>query len=200
MMIKEKQSTLLKEDYAKYLKLGINYAKYNVNLSLDLETNTDPQKVEYISLNKSRMKRVDKTFQITDELLTLLQNKKDKTYWLMISEHWCGDASQNIPVFNKIAELSEGKIELKIVYRDQNPELMDAYLTNNTRSIPKLIQLDENLNETGIWGSRPVEAQELILKLKSDPSTADTFVNELHLWYARNKGIALQSEIVELLR
>ena len=118
----------------------------------------------------------------------------------MISEHWCGDASQNIPSFNKIAELSAGKIELRIVYRDENTELMDQHLTNSTRSIPKLIQLDEAYNVTGIWGSRPVEAQELIIKLKSNPLTADTYVNELHLWYARNKQIALQGEIVNLLK
>ncbi len=200
-MIETKLMTpLTNSDYKNYFKNGVSYEGYKTNLSVDLATNTDEEKVGFISLNQSRMKRVDKTFQITEELARLLQNIKDKVYWLMISEHWCGDASQNIPSFNKIAELSAGKIELRIVYRDENTELMDQHLTNSTRSIPKLIQLDEAYNVTGIWGSRPVEAQELIIKLKSNPLTADTYVNELHLWYARNKQIALQGEIVNLLK
>lgn len=194
-----KQESIVKIDYLKYWELGINYSSYKLNVIIDLETNQDPQKIEFIKLNQSRMKRVDKTFQITDRLSKVIHTLKKKKLWLMISENWCGDASQNLPVFNKIAELSEGMIELRIVYRDRNPTLMDAHLTNKTRSIPKLIQLDENFNVTGIWGSRPMEAQELTKVLKENPLTADTYATELHAWYARNKSMALQEEILQLL-
>ncbi len=75
------------------------------------------------------MIRVEKTYHVSPQLTEQVNRLKHKIYWLILTEHWCGDASQTLPVFNKIAEMSEGKIEMKLVYRDENPELMDAYLT-----------------------------------------------------------------------
>ena len=100
---------------------------------------------------------------------------------------------------NAIVEFSEGKIEMKLVYRDQNDELMNAYLTKETRSIPKLIQLDKHFKVTGIWGPRPTMAQKLVKELKSNPATAATYANELHLWYAKNKQQDLEEEVSKLL-
>jgi thioredoxin-like negative regulator of GroEL len=145
------------------------------------------------------MYRVEKTFEISSELAAQVKSLKHKTWWLVLTEHWCGDASQTLPVFNAIAELSNGEIELKLVYRDQNPELMDEYLTNGTRSIPKLIQLDEHYNVTAYWGPRPSVAQQLVKQLKANPAAAATYANELHLWYAKDKQKSLESEIVKLI-
>jgi len=76
---------------------------------------------------------------------------------------------------------------------------MDAYLTGESRSIPKLIQLDNHFNVNGIWGPRPNEAQKLVKRLKSNPETADTYSTELHKWYANDKQKSLESEIVKLV-
>jgi hypothetical protein len=100
---------------------------------------------------------------------------------------------------NKIAELSQGKIELRLVYRDQNLDLMDAHLTNNGRSVPKLIQLNKGFAITGVWGPRPNEGQDLVEKLKANPETTSTYATDLHLWYARNKHQAMEKEISELI-
>lgn len=145
------------------------------------------------------MLRVGKTHSVSAQLADQVTRLKQKIYWLVLTEHWCGDAAQSLPVFNKIAEMSEGKIEMKLVYRDQNPKLMDAYLTNRTRSIPKLIQLNEQFNVTGIWGPRPTEAQKLVKRLKSDAATATAYANELHLWYAKDNQQSLEAEISKLL-
>ena len=161
----------------------------------DLALNANLKIKEYINLNQRRMHRVEKTFVAGEAITEQVKNLQHKIYWLILTEHWCGDASQTLPVFNKLAELSEGKIEMKLVYRDQNDELMNAYLTNGTRSIPKLIQLDEHCNITGIWGPRPTVAQSLVKELKSNPATAATYANELHLWYAKDKQQSLEAEI-----
>ena len=58
--------------------------------------------------------------------------------WLIITEGWCGDAAQCIPTIEKIAAESKN-IETHYVLRDENLDLIDEYLTNNARSIPKLI-------------------------------------------------------------
>ena len=165
----------------------------------DLALNADLKIKEYINLNQRRMTRVEKTYKISPELVEQVKKLKHKTYWLILTEHWCGDASQTLPALAAIAELSGGKIEMKLVYRDQNDALMSAYLTNGTRSIPRLIQLDEHLNVTSIWGPRPSVAQKLVKELKSNPATAAGYANELHLWYAKNKQQDLEKEVAQLI-
>ena len=186
-------------EYKEYFDKGINYAEYKEQMADDLASNSDIKIKEYISLNQHRMHRVEKTFAMSDSLKQEVANLKNKTYWLVLTEHWCGDASQILPALHKIETESEGKIEMKLVYRDQNLPLMDQYLTNNGRSIPKLIQLDSNFNVTGVWGPRPAFAQKLVKELKSNPTTADTYANQLHLWYAKDKQKSLEIEISELL-
>lgn len=190
---------LVKSDYRNYLERGVSYHQYKMQMAEDLALNENLKTKEYINLNQRRMHRVEKTYIPSAEITTQVKNLKHKTYWLILTEHWCGDASQTLPALNTIAELSEGKIEMKLVYRDQNDELMNAYLTNGTRSIPKLIQLDEQLNVTGIWGPRPTIAQKLVNELKANPVTASTYANELHLWYAKDKQQNLEKEITQLL-
>lgn len=190
---------LTKFDYERFFNKGISYATYKAQMAADLLSNSEPKTQEYIALNQSRMRRVEKTYAPSEELLLQLGNLHHKTYWLVLTEHWCGDASQSLPVLNKIAELSQGKIVLKLVYRDENLDLMDAHLTNNGRAIPKLIQLNEHYNSTGIWGPRPNEGQELVKKLKANPETAATYATDLHLWYARNKQQAMEKEMAKLI-
>ena len=195
--IQEKRLT--KVDYKKYLQKGISYGQYKQQMTEDLALNTDMKIKEYINLNLRRMHRVEKTYIPSAEINKQVKGLKHKTYWLVLTEHWCGDASQSLPALQAIAELSGGKIELKLVYRDRNDELMNAYLTNGTRSIPKLVQLDEHLNVTGIWGPRPSVSQKLVKELKANPATAATYGNELHRWYAKDKQQSLEKEAAQLI-
>lgn len=186
-------------EYKEYFDNGINYAEYKEQMADDLASNSDSKIKEYISLNQHRMHRVEKTFAMSDTLTQEVQLLKNKTYWLVLTEHWCGDASQILPALHKIEVKSKGKIQMKLVYRDQNLKLMDQYLTNNGRSIPKLIQLDSKFNVTGVWGPRPAFAQKLVKELKSNPAIAANYANQLHLWYAKDKQKSLEIEISELL-
>lgn len=194
-----KDAVIKKGDYKNYFQKAISYDQYKKQMAEELALNPDLKIKQYINLNQRRMHRVEKTYTPSAEIITQVKNLKHKTYWLIVTEHWCGDASQSLPALNAVAELSEGKIEMKLVYRDQNDELMNAYLTNGTRSIPKLVQLDEHYNVTAIWGPRPTIAQKLVKELKSNPATAATYVNELHLWYAKNKQQDLEKEMAQVL-
>jgi hypothetical protein len=186
-------------EYKEYFENGINYAEYKVQMAHDLVSNSDIKIKEYIALNQHRMHRVEKTFVISNRLNQEKENLKNKTYWLVLTENWCGDASQILPALHKIETESDGKILMKLVYRDQNLKLMDQYLTDNGRSIPKLIQLDSNYNVTGVWGPRPAFAQKLVKELKSDLTTANTYANSLHLWYAKDKQKSIETEISDVL-
>ena len=199
MTTENKITSITSLEYKEYFDNGINYTEYKKQMDNDLGSNSDIKIKEYISLNQHRMRRVEKTFTMSDKLIQEVENLKNKTSWLVLTEHWCGDASQILPALHTVEAASEGKIEMKLVYRDQNLKLMDQYLTNNGRSIPKLIQLDSNYIVTGVWGPRPEIAQRLVNDLKSNPATANTYANELHLWYAKDKQKSLEIEISELL-
>lgn len=157
--------------------------------------------VNYTKLNESRLHRLDKTMVVVEEVKTFLENLDKDYIWLVISESWCGDAAQILPIINKMAEVSD-KIDLRIVLRDDNDELMNLFLTNGTRSIPKLIIIDKKTNEViNDFGPRPQEAKQLILDYKAEHGVVDeTAKINLQKWYLNDKGISTQKEIVGLMK
>ena len=156
---------------------------------------------QYTKLNFQRLKRISKTLQITDELIKAIHDIQTEMLWIVIVEAWCGDVPQNLPYFDAICTAS-GRIELKIVLRDDNPEIMDQFLTNGSRSIPKLICLDPETYEViDTWGPRPAGARELVQKMIKDPSITKDMRNEaVQRWYLENEGQQLQSEMSLLIK
>jgi hypothetical protein len=154
----------------------------------------------YSELNETRMNRLEKTIKITDEFTQILKQLKNEYLWLVISEGWCGDAAQLVPIFHKMAELSP-KIDLKMVFRDENEDLMNLFLMNGSRSIPKLIVLEKNTLEVlGDFGPRPQGAKQLILDYKAEHGFIDeTAKTNLQLWYLHDKGLSTQKEIMDLM-
>jgi len=165
----------------------------------DIQLDVEEKKLHgYTKLNLQRMRRVEKTFNVSDELRHLLSSIKTKQNWVVITEGWCGDSAQNLPALAKIAKINP-LVELQIIERDSNLEIMDLHSNSGTRSIPILISFDENGNEIFCWGPRPKEAQQLVTRLKSEGMEHDAFIEQLHLWYAKNKGVALERELKALL-
>ena len=154
----------------------------------------------YSELNDTRMNRLDKTMIITDENIQQLKNLRGEYIWLVISEGWCGDAAQLLPIINKMA-VDSGKIELKIVLRDENEELMKLFLTNKKKSIPIVIVVDKATGSVlGKWGPRPKGATDLITDYKNEFGTIDeTAKANLQLWYLHNKGLSTQDELINLM-
>lgn len=155
---------------------------------------------KYSELNEVRMNRLEKTIQITNEVTQSLQNLQSHYIWLVISEGWCGDAAQLVPIIHKMAELSE-KIDFRIVLRDENEALMNQFLTNGGKAIPKLLILDaETLTVLSDWGPRPEGAKNLILDYKAQYGVVDeTAKTELQKWYLHDKGVSTQNEIMALV-
>ncbi|MDI5896623.1 thioredoxin family protein [Flavobacterium yafengii] len=154
----------------------------------------------YSELNETRMNRLDKTIKITDENSLKLKNLNNEYIWLVISEGWCGDAAQLLPVINKMA-IDAGKIELRIVLRDENDELMKLFLTNKKKSIPVVIVVDKETGSVlGKWGPRPKGATDLITDYKKEFGVIDEIVKtNLQLWYLHDKGISTQNELINLM-
>lgn len=184
-------------------KIGIDYDSFRKIFIKQVEVpNTlDENEMKYFKyrkLNLQRTFRLEKTFTPSEELINEI-NKIDKPQTLMlITETWCGDSAQNLPIIAKAASLND-KINLRIVLRDENLEIMDRYLTNGSRSIPKLVAFDENDDELFQWGPRPAYAQNFMMKMKIDGIPKSEMNKELHLWYAKNRGEEVEKELVELL-
>lgn len=156
--------------------------------------------VEYGKMNLQRMQRLEKTVELTEELKSALDNLQEEIIFLVLTEGWCGDAAQNVPVFYFMQQYSS-KVELKLLLRDENMALIDQYLTNGSRAIPKLICIEkETLKELFVWGPRPAPCQELAMQLKQRHATSKEKGEQVHLWYARDKTQTLQKEFVELLK
>ena len=146
------------------------------------------------------MKRLDKTIKLTDETSIEIKNLQEPQTWLVITEGWCGDAAQNLPVINKIAALNKN-IHLKLVLRDNHLELMELFLTNGGRAIPKLIALDTNNNVLNTWGPRPTIATKIVADYKVENGSLDAeFKQNLQVWYNKNKGQNVQEDFVKLLQ
>ncbi|GFD81504.1 thioredoxin [Tenacibaculum sp. KUL118] len=156
--------------------------------------------LNYSKLNDKRMKRLDKTVKLTEETLAKIKDVKEPQTWLVLTEGWCGDAAQNLPVINKIAE-ENPNINLKLVLRDENLELMDEFLTNGGRSIPKLIALNKENEVINTWGPRPTEATKMVVDYKEKHGSLDAdFKTDLQVWYNKNKGENTQKDLISMLQ
>lgn len=192
--------------FAAYINKGIDYDTYLALikdlLSENKTTGNDQSEhmIEYTRLNLQRMERLNKTIVLDDELKHAAEATDTEQVWLCITEAWCGDAAQNLPVFAALARLNK-KIDLRFVLRDENLELMDQYLTNGSRSIPVVIGIDKNSHkELWKWGPRPAVAQQMINDFKQHPDRpAEQLKTELHTWYAHNKTKDVQAELLKLI-
>jgi hypothetical protein len=195
----------MKEIIANSLQKTISYTNYRAlvrNLLAEGKA-TGPEQSEdltnYSRLNDRRMKRLDKTIKISEETMLEFQKLKQPQTWLILTEGWCGDAAQNIPILNKIAEATE-QIDLKIVLRDEHLPLMDLFLTNGGRSIPKLIVLDKDNNIIDSWGPRPTAATKMAADYKEKNGALDlAFKEDLQVWYNKDKGKSVQEDFINLI-
>jgi len=161
----------------------------------------NPDFYSYSALGLRRMVRIHKKHTLTAELAQIIETISEPQTWLIISESWCGDASQTLPILVKAAEHNH-LITCKIALRDSEPNLMEFYLTNGGKSIPKLAILDKDLNELGVWGPRPEPAQKLVLenKAKPEPLPYSEFNVLIQKWYNSDKGLTTETELVSTLK
>lgn len=188
------------------LNKSLSYVEYK-NLVIDMvaqNTTTGNEKTEalaeYTKLNSSRMRRWDKTLKISDEAKNRIQQFNKKITWLVITESWCGDAAHVIPVINKVAELNEN-IDLRLVLRDENEDLMNGFLTNGGKAIPKLIAIEKDTGSIMYsFGPRPSIATKLVHDFREEHvNLTPEFKQDLQVWYNKDKGQNIIEDILELL-
>lgn len=187
-----------------YWDQGISFENYlnetreKAEQSTENLSGTDLNYHEYYKLGNQRMTRVLARFKKDGDLQERLDKINTEGKILIISEGWCGDASHSIPVTYLF--FSE-KYPVRIVYRDQHPELIENFLTNGAKAIPIIIFLDKEGNYIFHWGPRPKHGKDLLEKHKADPEnfTKENFYKELQTYYSKNRGKDILNEIMNLL-
>ncbi|SEK91201.1 Thioredoxin [Aquimarina amphilecti] len=154
----------------------------------------------YSMLNDRRMKRLDKTIKISEAIADTVSKAETNITWLVLTEGWCGDAAQSLPVINKLSEMNEG-IDFRVVSRDDNDALMNNFLTNGGKSIPKLIAYNKDTQEViNTWGPRPSVATKMVNDYKEIHGGLDPqFKQDLQVWYNKDKGQNVAEDLVKLL-
>lgn len=141
---------------------------------------------------------VHRTARIPDWAIGSLAELGERFRVVVLAEDWCGDATNTVPVLAKWAELTPG-VELRILRRDEHPEVMNRYLTGGTRSIPVAIVLTEAMDEIGWWGPRPAELQAWVNEQRLAGRTKLDFYPEVRRWYAKDKGETTLRELFEVM-
>ncbi len=184
------------QSYTDYKKKVLELLKEGKSTGIDQNEDL----FHFTKLNNQRMKRLDKQTKLNEETLSKTQKIDRDFIWLVLTESWCGDAAQTLPVINKFAEANE-KIDLKVLLRDENEELMNQFLTNGSKSIPKLIVVDNNSREVvGSWGPRSAKASKMVSDYKEKHGKVDAKLKtDLQNWYNEDRGAQIEMEMVELI-
>ncbi len=184
---------------------GISYAEYLQKTEIEISHTkmsdllpAELKKVNIKTLNLQRNKRITTQYKPGETLGKILREISEPQIWMVITENWCGDSGQNLP-FIAVMAAQNPLIDLKIILRDSNPDIMDQFLTNGTRSIPILAAFNSAGDELFRWGPRPEAAIELINQWKSDGMEKSEWTGKLHLWYTKNKGSELEKEFSKLI-
>ena len=166
-------------------------ARYRAGLTFD-EFLTTAQQNKELWATVYKLARVPQTF--VDRVRALAGRR----HLLVLNEDWCGDAVNTVPAVAKLAALAPEQVDLRVLGRDANPDLMDAHLTGTSRSIPVVILLDEQYVEQGWWGPRPRELQAWAVGPGKALDKAERY-REIRRWYARDRAMSTLEEVVAMM-
>lgn len=152
----------------------------------------------YTRYNLERSQLVHDAFEPSTELREAIASVAAPQLWMVLTEQWCGDSAYNLPVIADAAALS-AEVRLRILLRDANLDIMDQYLTDGSRSIPKLVAFSQEGEELFHWGPRPAGAVRLREELKASGASSAEMTKALLDWYANGGWQNVEAELVELL-
>lgn len=182
---------------------AVSYEEYRKQINYELSTKPKDESAfklrSYVERNVTLMSEYDQRYKLGGPLTDAIK-QAPATTWLVLTEGWCGDAAFNVPMFAVIEKLFPQKVKLKILLRDSNLDLMDAHLTDGGRSIPKLIVLNNELQELGTWGPRPDALQVLMKEWKSASLGLKEIIPMVHSWYNDDSTTSLQEELEALVK
>jgi hypothetical protein len=140
---------------------------------------------------------VYKRAQIGDDAKARADALKHPHHLLVLNEDWCGDSVNILPYVARLAEATP-MLDMRILGRDANTDLMNAHLTGTSRSIPIVIVYDSLFRACGAWGPRPGPLQQWFITEGLALPKPERYPL-IRAWYARDKGRTIVSEILSII-
>ncbi|HET8572460.1 MAG TPA: thioredoxin family protein [Edaphocola sp.] len=154
-----------------------------------------PDYLNYVQLNWSRMNRWLKNGRLSEALVNRVKGIRSAQSWLVITEPWCGDAAHSVPFIELLSKVNP-LISIRYELRDSEPFSINQYLTNGSKSIPKLVVRNSANTDLFAWGPRPVACQKIYTDLLTRNADQDEIKIALQKWYNEDKGQTLQEELL----
>lgn len=183
---------------------GLSYEEYlfewqeEINTPLEEMEAEDRKYAYYARYNYERSENVFDSYSPSEALEQLVSSIQEPQLWMVLTENWCGDSAYNLPVLVRAAELSD-EVTLRILYRDDHPDIMGQYLTGTSRSIPKLVAFAEDGTELFQWGPRPRDLQQLREELVRKGLGKERIIEELLNQYEQGAWRQVDDELVHEL-
>jgi len=148
--------------------------------------------------NQDMWRSIHARASIGEEILEAARQLPAKRHLLVLLEDWCGDAFNSVPWLARLADAVPDRLELRVLRRDENLDLMDAHLSpTGGRAIPVVMVLDEDYEEIGWWGSRPAPLTKWFEETGRDLEKDERY-RQIRLWYARDRGVSTLTEVLAL--
>ena len=136
---------------------------------------------------------------VPEDVVEAVESLGGRWHLLALSEDWCGDAVNLLPFLARLAERATN-VDLRILSRDENLDLMDQHLTDGrSRSIPVVILLDDAFEERAWWGPRPAPLQQWVTEEGLVLESAERY-RHIRRYYAKDKGLTFLSEVLAMIR
>ena len=184
---------------------GFRYAdyreKWREQKNVELPKGADPSDRKmnhYLNYNWDRQEQVHEAYAPSPTLRAAVQAIEEPQLWMVITEPWCGDSAFLLPVIAEAAALTD-KVSLRILLRDDNLDIMDQYLTDGSRSIPKLVVFSEDGEERLTWGPRPEGVTQRYEALKEEYDDKSTLIAELLKSYEEGGWQEADAELAEAI-
>ena len=156
------------------------------------------QFVTEVSANAELWQALARRTETPDAVVREIESFAEQWHLLVLTEDWCGDAVNTLPVLAAVSNRARN-LDLRILSRDANPDLMDTHLTGTSRSIPVVIVLDSQYVECAWWGPRPAPLQGWVVNV-GRALTAEERYREVRRWHARDRGTTTLAELLATLR
>lgn len=184
---------------------GFSYEEYREYWTTQREQPLDDADAEdrrmhhYLNYNWDRQATVHDAYVPSDELRRAVNAIEEPQLWMVLTEAWCGDSAFLLPVIAEAASLSDD-VTLRILLRDDNLDVMDQYLTDGSRSIPKLVAFSEGGDELFTWGPRPAEAAQRFAELREQYDDKKKAIADLLEYYKEGGWREADTELAEMLQ
>jgi len=152
----------------------------------------------YSKYNLERQERVESIWSASDAFAKAVMAAPGPSDWLFITDDWCVDSAYSLPLVLWGAQQRDD-ITLRIHLKDDHPEIMDLFLTNGKRSIPKWVGINPEGEIQFSWGPQPDAIRDIRQRLMDDGAEGRVVSATTVDWYADEGWLEVERELTNVL-